>query len=75
MMVAIDPGRTAAAGSATGSKAKDAVVEVRREALTRAGFDAIAAGLIASRFDIVVEDAIRLLRRGCPISTCLEILL
>lgn len=47
----------------------------RLEELERAGYDPAAASLIAAELRVDLHQAIRLLKRGCPIETALRILL
>ncbi|HEY7197615.1 MAG TPA: hypothetical protein VH306_10535 [Gaiellaceae bacterium] len=51
------------------------VVDWRREALERAGYDGASAAELAGRNDVDLHLAVDLLRRGCPSPTALEILL
>jgi hypothetical protein len=51
------------------------VVDWRRAALERAGYDTPAASEIAARMDVDLHRAVDLLRRGCPPETALQILL
>jgi hypothetical protein len=47
----------------------------RFEALTKAGYDASDALVLATRVEIDLHIATDLLKRGCPVSTALRILL
>jgi hypothetical protein len=47
----------------------------RAEELERAGYSHRAAGRLATRLDIDLHQAIRLLQRGCPPELALKILL
>jgi hypothetical protein len=47
----------------------------RADALMRAGFDAVAAGRLATRLDVDLHTAIQMLERGCPPELAVEILL
>jgi hypothetical protein len=47
----------------------------RTEELERAGYSHRAAGRLATRFDIDLHDAVRLLERGCSPELALKILL
>jgi hypothetical protein len=47
----------------------------RAEELERAGFEASAASLLATRADVDLHDAIDLLRNGCEPELALQILL
>lgn len=51
------------------------VVDWRREALVRAGYDGSAATALAERNDVDLHVAVDLVRGGCPPETALEILL
>jgi hypothetical protein len=47
----------------------------RHEALTRAGYDAEAATVLAASHDVDLHLAVELLRRGCTVELALQILL
>jgi hypothetical protein len=51
------------------------VVDWRRAALERAGYDTSSASKIAARADVDLHYAVDLVRSGCPPETALEILL
>jgi hypothetical protein len=51
------------------------VVDWRRAALERAGYDTSSASKIAARADVDLHYAVDLLRSGCPAETALQILL
>ena len=51
------------------------VVRWRIEQLVRAGFDEVAARLLAARRHVDLHHASDLVRRGCPAETALRILL
>jgi len=51
------------------------LVQWRRAALERAGYDSAAADKIAERVDVDLHVATDLLRDGCPPETALRILL
>jgi hypothetical protein len=50
------------------------VVELRRAALERAGYDARTAGALADRTDIPLQDALALRRAGFPPDAALAML-
>ncbi len=51
------------------------LVQWRRAALERAGFDPASAAAVAERLDVDLHAATDLLRSGCPPETALRILL
>lgn len=51
------------------------ILSWRFDALTRAGYDASDALVLATRVEIDLHVASDLLRHGCPVSTALRILL
>jgi len=53
----------------------DRVERWRHEALSRAGYDAESALVLAASHDVDLHDAIELLERGCSIDLALQILL
>ena len=54
---------------------QDRIVRWRAEELERAGYEAYAASLLASRNDVDLHYAIDLLRNGCVPELALQILL
>lgn len=52
-----------------------ALLKIRYGALTEAGLDRGEAALVAAHAEIDLEEAIVLVRRGCPARTALRILL
>jgi hypothetical protein len=54
---------------------KERIERWRADELERAGFEAAAASLLASRADVDLHFAIDLLRQGCSPELALEILL
>ena len=53
----------------------EAVLRWRFEELVRAGYDAGSALILAGHADVELHAACRLLQRGCPPETALEIVL
>jgi hypothetical protein len=53
----------------------DRVERWRREALSRAGYDAESALVLSASHDVDLHDAIALLERGCSVDLALQILL
>jgi hypothetical protein len=53
----------------------EAVLRWRFEELTRAGFEAGSAMILASHVEVDLHDATSLIRRGCPPETAMQILL
>ena len=51
------------------------LVRARHRALLFAGLDNADAALLAAHAEVAVEDALALVRRGCPARTALRILL
>jgi hypothetical protein len=51
------------------------ILSWRFEALTQAGYDASDALVLATRVEVDLHMATNLLKRGCPVSTALRILL
>ena len=65
----------AAAETTTTETEQERIERWRAEELQRAGFEASAASLLASRPDVDLHYAIDLLRSGCSPQLALEILL
>jgi hypothetical protein len=53
----------------------DRVERWRQEALSRAGYDAESALVLAASHDVDLNDATELLERGCTVDLALQILL
>ena len=53
----------------------DRVERWRQEALSRAGYDAESALVLAASHDVDLHDATELLERGCTVDLALQILL
>jgi hypothetical protein len=53
----------------------DRVERWRQEALSRAGYDAESALVLAASHDVDLHDAVGLLERGCTVDLALQILL
>ncbi len=53
----------------------EAVLRWRFEALVQAGYDAGSALILASHVEVDLHEATRLLERGCPPETALQIVL
>ena len=51
------------------------ILSWRFEALTKAGYDASDALVLATRVEVDLHTATKLLKHGCPVSTALRILL
>jgi len=66
---------TAAQFEQLGDAEVETVLRWRFEALTRVGYDAGEAMILASHVEIDLHRAVDLVHRGCPTATALEILL
>jgi hypothetical protein len=53
----------------------EAVEQWRLDSLTRAGYDAEAASVLAASPEVDLHQAVDLLGRGCPVAIALQILL
>jgi hypothetical protein len=74
-MMALVPHVTRAEYEHLDEGAKLWLVKARHRALLLAGLDNADAALVAAHVEIAVEDALALVRRGCPARTALRILL